>query len=184
MSKKEINLDEVRDECKDFPSNFESVLIATVGTDGTPNASYAAYLQIENDYYVYVSELSRHTENLRETGKASLLFIEDEDQASHLFARQRLTYDCTVTSVRRESTHFPEVLDAFEDKFGSFIQMLRDLKDFQLFCIQPTKGSFVRGFAQAFALKGEGMQEISHRNDRGHKPMNKGSEQALNDEVA
>lgn len=181
MPQKEVDLDAVRDECFRFPDNFQSVLMATVSQCGIPEASYAAYVQLEDDYYVYVSELSRHTKNLAESDKVSLLFIEEEASAQHLFARQRMTLQCDVSPVARSSQRFEQIMDLFEQKFGSFISMLKKLQDFHLFRISPQKGAFVRGFAQAFELDGKGMSNIRHMNGRGHKAQNDETSQKMDD---
>ena len=181
MPRKEIDLDAVRDECVRFPEAFQSVLMATVGQSGAPDASYAAYVQFEDDYYVYVSELAQHTKNLAESGKVSLLFIEEEASARHLFARRRMTLQCDAAFVKRPTEEFERAMDLFEQKFGSFMSMLKSLKDFHLFRITPQKGAFVRGFAQAFELEGKGMSNIRHINDRGHQPKDEQADQALNE---
>lgn len=181
MPRKEIDLNVVRDECVRFPEAFQSVLMATVGQSGMPDASYAAYVQFENDYYVYVSELASHTKNLAETGNVSLLFIEEESSARHLFARQRMTLQCNASFVSRSTEEFERVMDMFEEKFGSIMSMLKSLKDFHMFRITPRKAAFVRGFAQAFELDGKGMSNIRHINDRGHKSEDRESEKKMNE---
>lgn len=179
MPRKEIDLALVRDECARFPEAFQSVLMATVGQSGMPDASYAAYVQFEDDYYVYVSELAQHTKNLAETGNVSLLFIEEEASARHLFARQRMTLQCDADFVSRSTEEFERIMDLFEEKFGAFMSMLKKLNDFHLFRMTPRKGAFVRGFAQAFELDGKGMSNIRHISDRGHKAQNEEADKEL-----
>ena len=169
MAEQALDMNLIREEYVNFPDVFQSVLMATVSSDGIPDASYAAYVLYENDYYIYVSELSRHTANLMDTGKVSLLFIEDEEHATHLFARQRVTLECEATQVARDHSHFDVIMDQFQQRFGKFMEMLKKLNDFHLFKISPLQGSYVRGFAQAFKLEGKNLSEVRHMNDRGHK---------------
>ena len=77
-------------EIREFRLKFRSVLMATANEDGVPEASYAPYvIDDAGHYYIYVSELSRHTRNLTQTGRVSLLFIEDEQSAANIFAQTR-----------------------------------------------------------------------------------------------
>lgn len=169
MNDNTVDFDQVREACNRLTDSFNSVLMATVAYDGKPEASYAAYVKYDGDYYIYISELSAHTRNLSDNGKVSLLFIENEDKASHLFARQRATFQGLAEEVARDSEHFHQVMDMFEQKFGQFIDMLKKLQDFHLFRIHPTKGSFVQGFARAFTIQGEALDQFSHVNDTGHR---------------
>ena len=45
-------------------------------------ASYAAYVERDGDYYVYLSERALHTCNLLDNGRVSVLFIENEGGAA------------------------------------------------------------------------------------------------------
>lgn len=169
MNHPSIDLEQVRAACQALPQTFDSVLMATVSAAGEPEASYAAYLQHDGDYYIYVSELSAHTRNLLDNGKVCLLFVEDEAKAAHLFARQRVTYHCSAGEIDRDSAAFAYLMSLFEEKFGAFIKQLRKMQDFHLFRIRPQRGSFVQGFAQAFAIEGGDLNQIRHVNDVGHQ---------------
>lgn len=158
----------VQEECKRFPQQFKSLILGTVNASGRPEASYAPYVEKDGVYYVYVSELSAHTANLAGAARSSILFIEDENNAKHIFARQRLTLDCTAAEIARSHERFQEVMDIFRLQFGSFMDMLSNLQDFHLFALTPEEGGYVAGFAKAYRLTGTQLSEIQHRNDQGH----------------
>ena len=88
-------------EALKFHRAFQSLLLATADAAGNPNASYAPYVADSDGYYIYISELAAHTGNLRCRAVASVLFIEDERDAKHLFGRKRLTLDCRAEPVER-----------------------------------------------------------------------------------
>ncbi|WP_319380650.1 pyridoxamine 5'-phosphate oxidase family protein [Thiomicrorhabdus sp.] len=155
-------------EFQEFTRDQNSVILGTVDRDNQPEASYAPVLKEVDHFYIYVSELSRHTLNLLEKPQASLLFIEDEDKAKHLFARKRATLQTRVNQVERDSERWNQVLEKMEGKFGEIIQMLKPLEDFHLFELKPQSAGYVRGFAQAYRLEGEGLSEVTHIRDRGH----------------
>jgi putative heme iron utilization protein len=173
------NLNTVMDECRKFPGHFKSLHLATCNITGEPEASYAPYIEHEGSYYVYTSELSTHTANLAANGCCSVLFIESEAQARHLFARRRLTLQCTAIECHRDSPLFEPLMDMFVQKFGSFMEMMRKLADFHLYQLQPKSGSYVAGFAQAYALEGDGLREIKHRKEQGHRSPDKATATAM-----
>jgi heme iron utilization protein len=182
MSDTAMDLESIREEYIHFPEEFDSVMMATISADGHPDASYAVYVFQDSAYYVYISELARHTENLMRSAKVSLMFIENEAQAQNLFARQRMTLECSANEIERDSEHFNRILDLFEQRFGSLIQMLRSLTDFHLFRIEPHSGSYVRGFAQAYKLYGEGLRQIRHINDKGHRANNRETQRKIDEQ--
>lgn len=71
-------IDETLENARCFHRVYDSVLMATATEDGEPVASYAPYLEHGGDFYVYVSDLAAHTQNLKRNPRASLMFIEDE----------------------------------------------------------------------------------------------------------
>jgi heme iron utilization protein len=163
------DLHAVMDECRKFPELFQSLHLATCNAAGEPEASYAAYVAHEESYYVYTSELSAHTANLAASGCCSVLFIESEEQAKHLFARRRLTLQCAALECHRDTPEFEVLMDMFVQKFGGFMAMMRKLADFHLYQLRPRSGGFVAGFAQAYTLEGVGLREIKHRKEQGHR---------------
>lgn len=167
--KKKIDLDAMYQEYTDLPEKFNSLLLATVSEDGIPDASYAPFVKYKEDYYVFISELSIHTGNISKTGQASVLFLEDEDKAKHLFARKRVTLQCETIEIAQGNEQFQLVMKLFRGEFGLFMQMLEKNRDFHLYRIRPLKGAYVAGFGQAFKIEGSTLQHIRHVNDMGHK---------------
>ncbi len=146
----------------DFRDGRQSVLMATVNTKGAPEASVVPFVPDDAGYiYIYVSALSRHTSNLSETGTASLLFVEDEQNTSNMFARRRLHYSCVCDTVKKDSQQWRWILAKFETRFGKFVQTLRGLPDFSLFRLIPVSGSYVSGFGKAFSLEGDKLQRVN-----------------------
>ncbi len=144
-----------------FRAQFQTLTMATTSSSGEPEVSYAPYVvDARNNFYVFVSGLSRHTRNLLETGRASVLFIEPEDQARNLFARRRLTFRCQVQIIPRDSAQWDERAEQFKNTFGAFIDTLRGLSDFRLICLVPVSGTFIVGFGQAYQLSGVGLRDI------------------------
>lgn len=147
-----------------FPERFGSVVLATVSGEGMPQASYAPCVVDEaRNIYVFVSGLSAHTQNLTATSKASVLFIEDESKTQQIFARMRLSYECTATLLERESAQWNTVAQQFEDRFGNIVEVMRGLSDFRIFQLQPQSGNFVVGFGAAYKVDPEDLSQLIHR---------------------
>ncbi len=147
-------------ESQELRERFQTALMATVNGEAEPEASYTPYLFHDDKFYIFVSGLSAHTTNLRNNGRVSLLFIEEESQARNLFARKRLTYQCSARPIARDDERWPALLDLYQDRFGPTVEMLRQLPDFILFELEPRRGNFVKGFGQAYLLEGDGLREV------------------------
>lgn len=165
MSKENHNLERLVGEARDFMSGFRSLVLGTVDANGEPEASYAPFVHRPSEgFYVYVSELSRHTGNLKASGRASVLLIADERDAPQAFARTRLTFRCGAEEVSRDSDCWRRVLDNFEQRFGDVMSMIRPLADFHLFVLHPETGVYIRGLAQAYRFVGAELDEFIHMN--------------------
>ncbi|TVQ85751.1 MAG: HugZ family protein [Chromatiaceae bacterium] len=163
------DLQQVYAELQQFRTSFATLLMATSNSAGEPDASYAAYIEEDGDFYCFLSELSIHTRNLRERPRVSALFIENEASAGHLFARRRLIFTCEVEEVARDSTRCEALLDRFAGQFGALIATLRGLDDFHLFRLRPRHARYVSGFAKAFVIDDVALAEIRHLRDQGHR---------------
>lgn len=152
-----VDLEAVRRELLALREGQRSVVLASVGADGGPEASYAPYLYRDGAFYLFLSGLARHSANLRRSGRVSLLFLEPEAETRQIFARRRLSYDCEAERVPRQAAEWEPVLTAFTQRFGPVMDTLRELADFELFRLRPRRGQYVRGFGQAFRLGGEGL---------------------------
>lgn len=160
MSPTSPSMDEIRRELLALRDRQRSVLMATVSADGEPEASYAPYLfEPDGTFYVFLSELARHARNLLAEPRVSLLFVEPENEARQIFARQRLSYACVATPVPLEATEWEAVIGRFEQRFGPVVAMLRGLSDFRLFRLEVRRATYVRGFGQAYSLEGPSFSE-------------------------
>lgn len=175
----EEKLPSIGQDAMAFKSLFKSIQLATVNAQGVPEASYAAFVERDNKFYIYVSELATHCGNLRETSRCSAMFIESEQDAAHLFARKRLVFQCTAQEVERGTTKFAEIMTLFQARFGPFMEAIDQLTDFHLYELNPTQGSYVAGFAKAYRLTGQDLTQITHRNDQGHVAPDNATQEKL-----
>ncbi len=161
----------LQQEMRAFRATRLSVVLATTNSEGLADASYAPCLEdAAGHVYIFVSGLARHTRNLLTTGRASVLFIEDEVNAANVFARRRLTLDCSAAPILRDHPEWTGLLDGFTERQGKMLETLRGLADFQLFRLTPRSAIYVRGFGQTFRLEGEDLKQVVRVQPGGESP--------------
>lgn len=159
------NLEKAQAEYENFIQQFQSAIISTATKQGIPNSSYAPFVMDEfKNIYIYVSGLSTHTQNISVNPYASVMFIEDEGKTEQIFARRRLSFDCTATLVERETDAWNEIIYQFQARFGQMIEILRDLPDFRIFQLTPQQGRFVIGFGAAYSISSDNLNKLKHIN--------------------
>ena len=147
-----------------FPTQFKSVILGTASAEGIPQASYAPCVIDEaRNIYIFVSGLSAHTQNLASTGQVSALFVKDEADTPQMFARQRLSYACSVTLLERESDDWMAIAQKFQDRFGNIVEVMAGLPDFRIFKLTPQSGRFVIGFGAAYSVDPNDLSRLIHQ---------------------
>ena len=157
---------EVAGEAAGLLRGCKTLQLATASESGDPEARYAPFVRTEDGaFYICVSDLSRHTANLVATGRASVLVIEDESRTTQFFTRRRLAFECGAEQVPRDSAHWHAVMGLFERKFGEVVALIRPLADFRMIALQPRRGTFVKGFGQAYRIEGPALETLREVND-------------------
>ena len=159
---------DAKKEMDDLISNMKTVILGTVSKEGEPNSSYApSIIDSNGNYFIYISNLSKHTLNLLDTPSLSIMIIDDESKTDNIFARRRLTMNASSVIVDRNSDKWNEVIAVMEDRLGETISFLKDMTDFHMFELKPQDGLLVHGFGKAFKLADKDFS-LKHLNDKGH----------------
>jgi putative heme iron utilization protein len=162
-------LQRARDAVEHLQTRVKTILLGTCGPDGEPDCSVAPWIRWEDgSLFTYVSELSAHTKNMRSSGKASVLLIEDEASAAHLLARRRLTLRCTATFLDRKAPEFALAMAAMKEKYGPVMQHLESMTDFHLVRLTPQAARLVAGFGQAYDADPIAWDQLQHVGGGGH----------------
>ena len=147
-------LEQAQARYTDLRQRCRSAILATADASGQPAASYAPFVQDEaHHFYIFVSGLAAHTQNLQVNPRVSLMLIEDEADGREPFARCRLIWDCQAQLLPREQARWEAIADQFQQQFGNLILTLRQLPDFRLIELIPRHGQFVSGFGAAYTLE-------------------------------
>jgi putative heme iron utilization protein len=140
--------------------SLKSVQLATINKQAEAEISYTPFVLHDSHYYIFISELATHTENIMLNQKLSILFIEDERSSQNIFKRKRMSLKCTSKEISRDSDRWHQTMQAFQTRQGNTVKLLQTLPDFHLFELSPSQGTFIQGFGQAFSLSGERLQTI------------------------
>ena len=143
-----------------------SAQIATQGEEQTPESSYAPFVWFDGQIYLFLSELARHTRNLRREPAIGLMLIEDESVARNPFSRRRIYLQGTAQPLTREHESFTPVMAEFHRRFGAVMEVIEPLPDFHLFRVGIYQGRFILGFGQAFELTGDDLDILEHVDPR------------------
>lgn len=153
---------------KELVERTKSIILATVDGKGTPNSSYAPFVQVENTFYILVSFMAKHTKNLADGRKTSIMFIQDESATKQIYARERLTIEASTSQVERDSEIWKTVVSQLKETHGKVVDVISEMKDFILIGLHPVKGSYVNGFGSAYFVD-ENLKIMEHRNDQNHQ---------------
>lgn len=158
------------DQLKKMLEHCQSIILGSASKEGTPDASYAPVLLADDGkFYIYISSMARHTNNLRKSKKCSAMLIEDEAGAAQLFARKRVTYQCRVEELERDSVSWQNLMTQLQNKFGEVMNSLEQMLDFHLLALEPVEGRLVLGFGEAYQFRGLGVEGLSAITGVGHK---------------
>ena len=158
-------------EIQEFRNSRNTLQLGTVDKEGKPHTSYAPFAFSEMGYYILVSDLATHGQNLKHRTAVSIMMIEDESQARSIFARRRLSFDTNAELIERDSEHWKTAIQVMSDRLGEMIDNLSQLGDFNLYRLNPVIGRYVKGFGQAFDVSGEDMLSVIHLNEGHVKTM-------------
>lgn len=149
-------------EIAEFRASQQTLQLATLTAQGQPSVSYSPFIYQPDGYYILISDLAQHGENLKHNKQVCAMLIQDESEAKSPYARKRLSFDSEAVLVDRESEKYQLVIQALYDRFGDIIHNLSSLGDFHLYQLVPNQGRYVKGFGQAFDLSGHEMLDIVH----------------------
>lgn len=159
----------VAPKVKELIDRTKSVILATVDAEGIPNSSYAPFVQVNTTLYILVSFMAKHTKNLADGRKTSVMFIEDESATKQIYARERLTIEAAASQVERDSEIWNTVVTKLKENHGKVVDVIAEMQDFILIALQPVKGSYVNGFGSAYFVD-QNLDILEHRNDVNHQP--------------
>ena len=138
--------------------------IAALGTlhDGEPNLAMVAYA-VANDFsafYIHVSKLGKHTTDMENDPRVSLLITETDDRRADPQTLARVSMRGIAEIVPRTNSSYAQIKKIYLERFPEAEQLF-SLGDFNIWKITPKGGRFVAGFGRAFNLPSEALIKVS-----------------------
>ena len=141
--------------------NVKTLQLSTLSAEGRPNASYSPFVTDDKgNFYIFVSQLSGHTQDLLTNSEASVLLIQDESDTEQMFSRQQISYQCGVEVVTIASKAYEPMLTALAQRFGDVLKTLRAKPEFILFRLHPYNDQYIKGLGKTYNLTGENLLEL------------------------
>ena len=143
---------------------LRSSRVAGLGTfhNGSPLVSMVAYLP-EGDFsafYIHVSKLAQHTQDLLADPRAGLLIAEPDDGRPDPQTLARISILGTAEQIAAEDAAYPDIRSRYIVCFPQSAPLFR-FGDFGLWRIVPQSARFVAGFAQAFNLTPDALKRVA-----------------------
>lgn len=148
----------------------KTLVISSIDNKGEAAISYSTYIMKDTDLYIYISKTAAHYDYIFNNNKINVMIIEDEAEASSLFARSRVSFKCEA-EILLESEE--EILNQFSEIHGSnIINTLKKL-DFNIFKLKVERGRLVKGFGKAYDVEvSDGkfiINQLTKEDLKGHK---------------
>lgn len=169
-SKKERIQGRIGPEIQEFRQQQKTLQLASISDKGFPHVSYTPFVHLADGYYILISDIAKHGQNIKGNKQVSIMMIEDEQNAKSIYARKRLTFDTCANPVERDTQQWTTAVEALEQRFGEIVCNLSKLGDFHMYQLVPDSGRFVKGFGKAFEVSGSDMVDFVHL-DGGHKKI-------------
>ncbi|MBI5879426.1 MAG: pyridoxamine 5'-phosphate oxidase family protein [Chloroflexi bacterium] len=129
--------------------------VASLGTlrDGAPLVSLVVFSAAEDfsEFYVHVSRLAQHTQDIMNDPRVSLMIAESESGVADAQTLARVSMRGNAVAVVRADTRFETIKQQYLQKFPASEQNF-DLGDFSLYGIVPQGARFVAGFGKILNL--------------------------------
>ena len=136
--------------------------LATVDSTGQPLAAMVAYAYATDFsvFYIHVSKLSQHTQQMLEQTKISLIIAEPDTGEGDPQTLARMSISGEVEVIERDSPAYESIKQTYLDRLPTAKQLF-GFGDFVLFQLNPKSLRFVGGFAQAHSATAKTLLECA-----------------------
>lgn len=138
--------------------------IAALGTlhEGEPNLAMVAYSFAEDfsAFYIHVSRLGKHTMDMENDPRVSILITETDDRRPDPQTLARVSIRGMAEVLARNDPGYAQVRQIYLERLPEAEQLF-SLGDFNLWKITLKGGRFVAGFGRAFNLVPEALVRVS-----------------------
>ena len=130
--------------------------------NGAPSVSMVLFAPSQDlcNYYIHISSLAQHTRDIQNDPRVSLLFMEENADISDPQQLARVTILGRAFAVSPGDADAPEARNLYLKRYPASAPYFT-FPDFHMYRIRAESGRFVAGFAQAFNLTVQLLQNAS-----------------------
>ena len=138
---------------------------AALGTirNGAPTVSMVTYAAAEDfsAFYLHVSQLAQHTQDMEKDKHISLLVTEPDDGREDPQTLARVSIRGNAEVIPLGAPGYMLAKNLYRARFPK-AESLFEFGDFELWRITPKGGRYVAGFAKAFNLTADSLKDIAN----------------------
>ena len=140
--------------------------IAALSTlrDEEPLSSMVAFVPLEDfsAFYIHVSRLAQHTVDMKKKKQVSLLITETDDGRADPQTLARVSIRCSAEMLENGAPGYTPIKELYLARFTASEEIFK-LDDFNFWRLRPKGGRYVAGFAKAYNVTVETLQDVSKR---------------------
>ena len=136
-------------------------LALTLPPDGLPYAGLLPFVSSPDRQGVLVraSKLARHSRGMIGGARVCVLIHERDDETKDPLQLKRVTFECTVQPLERDTAEWLAARALYLERFPS-AEITLGLADFQIYRLAFASGMYVAGFGRAIALPPEDIARL------------------------
>ncbi len=121
--------------------------------NGAPEVSLVLFAASEDcrAFYIHISRLAHHTQNILRDARVSLMLAEPDDGSRNAQTLARVSLQGEAILLQEGVAEYAKAQSAYLSKFPES-EMNFSLGDFGLYTIEPRTARFVAGFGQIYNL--------------------------------
>ncbi len=113
-------------------------------------------------YYIHISRLAQHTQDVLVDPRVSLMWMETDDGSADLQQLTRVSITGNASEISVTDPTYPQARSLYLERYPAS-EPFFTFVDFRLFQIKVTGGRFVAGFARAGDLTPSDLRQASQR---------------------
>lgn len=126
-----------------------TLMISSLDEDNKARISYSPFVNDGNKFYIYISKVAEHYNNIVNNPEVSIMIIEDEQDVDITFARGRVSFSGTARILKDNQA----IIEKLRERQGKSIMDILVGLDFDVFEMEVKEGRLVKGFGKAFDVK-------------------------------
>lgn len=165
MSYLATDLEQARRDCHDLAQRCQEVHLAVEREVGELHLGSSPCVQLDDDYHVYINQNPALMDCLLGNGQVELVFIEHWPGVQISGKPRRLTISGQAENVPR-GYRFTRAMVAFQDRLGSFMDIVRGRPDGRLVRVKPVAGRYVDDSSRAYTFTGNRLETLRPEQDQ------------------